>query len=78
MSDVLEERTEGRLRILRMNRPERKNALNGELLAALDSGLRAAAHDESVWAIALTAAGSGGTGITSQLVLDGLYARGVQ
>lgn len=28
--------------------------------------------------ITLTAAASGGTGVTSQLVLDGLYARGVQ
>jgi hypothetical protein len=28
--------------------------------------------------ITLTAANAGGTGITSQLVLDGLYARGVQ
>lgn len=28
--------------------------------------------------VALAAAGAGGTGLTSQLVLDGLYARGVQ
>jgi 2-(1,2-epoxy-1,2-dihydrophenyl)acetyl-CoA isomerase len=59
MSEVLQERTEGRLRILRMNRPERKNALNGDLLGALDRSLRAAANDDSVWAIALTAAGDG-------------------
>jgi hypothetical protein len=28
--------------------------------------------------ITLTAGGSGGTGLVSQLLLDGLYARGVQ
>ena len=32
MTDVLHKETEGRLRVLRLNRPERKNALNGELI----------------------------------------------
>jgi 2-(1,2-epoxy-1,2-dihydrophenyl)acetyl-CoA isomerase len=55
---ALEVRDEGRLRILRLNRPAQKNALNGELFAAIPRELRAAAADDGVWAIAVTAAGS--------------------
>jgi 2-(1,2-epoxy-1,2-dihydrophenyl)acetyl-CoA isomerase len=54
---VLESETDGRLRVLRLNRPERKNALNGELLGALAAALREAAHDDDVWAVALTGNG---------------------
>jgi enoyl-CoA hydratase/carnithine racemase len=54
---VLDIQTDGRLRVLRLNRPERKNALNGELLGALVVALREAAHDEDVWAVALTGNG---------------------
>ena len=43
--------------MLRLNRPERKNALNGELLGALGVALREAAHDDDVWALALTGNG---------------------
>ena len=57
MTDVLEVQDEGRLRVLRMNRPDRKNALNGALIEALHRELRAAADDDDVWAIALTANG---------------------
>jgi 2-(1,2-epoxy-1,2-dihydrophenyl)acetyl-CoA isomerase len=55
--DVLEVRNEGRLRVLRFNRPDRKNALNGELLQALRQGLRDATADDDVWAVALTGTG---------------------
>ena len=48
---------EGRLRVLRMNRPDKKNALNGALIDALHRELRAAATDDDVWAVALTGNG---------------------
>ena len=57
MTQVLDIQTDGRLRVLRLNRPERKNALNGELLGALGAALREAAHDDDVWAVALTGNG---------------------
>jgi 2-(1,2-epoxy-1,2-dihydrophenyl)acetyl-CoA isomerase len=57
VSEVLEVRTEGRLRVLRLNRPERKNALDRELIDALDGGFRAAAADDDVWAVVLTGNG---------------------
>jgi len=48
---------DGRLRVLRLNRPERKNALDGELLEAITGAVRDAAHDDDVWALALTGNG---------------------
>jgi 2-(1,2-epoxy-1,2-dihydrophenyl)acetyl-CoA isomerase len=59
MNDVLEVRTEGRLRVLRLNRPERKNALDRGLIAALHRGFRDAAADDDVWAVVLTGNGDG-------------------
>jgi 2-(1,2-epoxy-1,2-dihydrophenyl)acetyl-CoA isomerase len=55
--NVLEIDDIGRLRILRLNRPERKNALTGELIHALTSAIRAAATNDDVWAIAITGNG---------------------
>ena len=57
MSDVLEVRNEGRLRVLRLNRPDRKNALDRALVAALHRAFREAAADDDVWAIVLTGNG---------------------
>ena len=57
VSEVLEVRTEGRLRVLRLNRPERKNALDRELIDALHRGFREAAADDDVWAVVLTGNG---------------------
>src|SRR4051812_33010748 len=57
MTDVLEIETDGHLRVLRLNRPERKNALTGELIEGIVAGLRDAAHDDDVWAVALTGNG---------------------
>jgi 2-(1,2-epoxy-1,2-dihydrophenyl)acetyl-CoA isomerase len=54
---VLEVVDDGRLRILRLDRPERKNALTGELIRALMTALRVAAHDDDVWAVAITGNG---------------------
>ena len=57
MSDVLEVSTEGRLRVLRLNRPDRKNALNRDLLQALDRHITEAATDDDVRAVVLTGNG---------------------
>jgi enoyl-CoA hydratase/carnithine racemase len=49
----------GSIRILTMNRPEKRNALNTELTRALLAGLRAADQAESVRCVVLTGAGPG-------------------
>ena len=48
MTDVMAIEDVGRLRVLRLNRPERKNALSRELLAALNRVFRDAANDDDV------------------------------
>jgi 2-(1,2-epoxy-1,2-dihydrophenyl)acetyl-CoA isomerase len=57
MTDVLEIEDDGHLRVLRLNRPERKNALTGPLIEGIVNGLRDAAHDDDVWAVAITGNG---------------------
>jgi enoyl-CoA hydratase/carnithine racemase len=54
---VVEDR--GAIRILTMNRPEKRNALNSELTESLLGALRDADHDESVGCVVLTGAGPG-------------------
>ena len=49
----------GPVRLLTMNRPEKRNALNSELTQGLLDAFRAADADESVGAIVLTGAGQG-------------------
>ena len=49
----------GAVRILTMNRPDKRNALNFELAQGLLDALRAADTDESVGALVLTGAGVG-------------------
>ena len=49
----------GQVRILTMNRPEKRNALNSELTRNLLEALQVADSDESVGAIVLTGAGPG-------------------
>lgn len=56
MSELLIE-NRGAVRILTMNRPEKRNALNAALSEALLANLRAAERHESVRAIVLTGAG---------------------
>ena len=56
MPDLLIE-DRGAVRILTMNRPEKRNALNNALTAALLEALRAADADEAVDAVVLTGAG---------------------
>ena len=58
MSELLIE-DHGPVRVLTMNRPDKRNALNFALTEALLEGLRAADTDESVGSIVLTGAGPG-------------------
>jgi enoyl-CoA hydratase/carnithine racemase len=51
--------TRGAVRLLTLNRPEKRNALNTELTKALLEAIRAADADESVGALVLTGAGPG-------------------
>ncbi|WP_231755185.1 enoyl-CoA hydratase-related protein [Bordetella sp. N] len=55
--DLLQTR-DGRLLVLTLNRPERRNALSPALYAALLAALRAAADDDDVGAVVLTGAGN--------------------
>jgi enoyl-CoA hydratase/carnithine racemase len=57
MTLLVEDR--GAVRILTMNRPEKRNALNTELTRALLEGLRAADVADSVRCVVLTGAGQG-------------------
>ena len=57
MTLLVEDR--GAVRLLTMNRPEKRNALNSELTRALLDALRAADKDEAVRCIVLTGAGQG-------------------
>jgi 2-(1,2-epoxy-1,2-dihydrophenyl)acetyl-CoA isomerase len=57
VNDALEVRTDGRLRVLRLNRPERKNALDRGLIDALHHAFVDAATDDGVWAVVLTGNG---------------------
>ena len=54
---LLEDR--GGVRILTMNRPEKRNALNSELSHGLLEALRRADGDEAVGCVVLTGAGQG-------------------
>jgi 2-(1,2-epoxy-1,2-dihydrophenyl)acetyl-CoA isomerase len=49
-----------RIGVLTLNRPSRRNALNGELIAALDGAVKAMAADDGVKVVILTGAASEG------------------
>lgn len=57
MAELLEIVNEGAVRILTLNRPEKRNALNDELIAALKTALREADADDAVRAIVIRGAG---------------------
>ena len=57
MTLLVDER--GAVRVLTLNRPEKRNALNTELTQALLDALRAADADEAIGAVVLTGAGPG-------------------
>ena len=60
---VLHTQVADRVAIVTLNRPERRNALNGRLIAALDAAVKEVAADPEVKVVVLTgAAPEGGTG----------------
>jgi len=58
MTDVLLEETLEGVRTLRLNRPEKKNALSNELIAAIIDAVEGAAHDEDVRVVGVLGEGS--------------------
>jgi enoyl-CoA hydratase len=64
----------GRVRTLTLNRPERRNALTGQLLAWLAAEMAAAEADRDVWVVVLTGVGSAfcaGIDLTELAAADG-------
>ena len=57
MSDLVLIETADRVRTLTVNRPEKLNALNSEVMASLDAALDAARGDASVGVLVITGAG---------------------
>jgi methylglutaconyl-CoA hydratase len=58
MSDLVERSTDALVRTLRLNRPDKRNALNADLVTALKEELTAAGADDSVRVVVLTGNGS--------------------
>ena len=58
MSDLIETTTDSQVQTIRLNRPDKRNALNAELVAALKTALSEAAEREDRRVIVLTGAGS--------------------
>ena len=56
-TDVLKIETRDHVRFLRLNRPEKKNALSEELGWAIVNAVLAAAQDDDVWVVGLTGEG---------------------
>lgn len=57
MSSVIETSRAGHVLTIRLNRPEKKNALSDELAWAIVTAVEKAAHDDDVWVIAITGSG---------------------
>ena len=57
MSNVIEIKNDGHVRTIRLNRPEKKNALSSELAWGVINAIDEAAKDDDVWVIALTGSG---------------------
>jgi enoyl-CoA hydratase/carnithine racemase len=57
MTDAVLVRDDGAVRVISLNRPQRLNAINGDLVRALDAALAAADSDANVRAILLTGEG---------------------
>lgn len=58
MSDLVERSTDAQVRILRLNRPDKRNALNSDLVTALKTALADAKKDDDIRVIVLTGNGS--------------------
>lgn len=57
MTNVVETTQDGRVRTIRLNRPDKMNAISEELAWALLGEIEAAAKDDDVWIIGLTGTG---------------------
>ena len=57
MSKLVEVADRGHVRTIRLNRPEKKNALSQQLAWGVVEAVDAAAADDNVWVVALTGAG---------------------
>jgi enoyl-CoA hydratase/carnithine racemase len=55
-ANVLEISTNGHVRVLRLNRPQRRNALSAQLGWSIVQAIEDAAADEDVWVIGITGA----------------------
>jgi len=76
--DVLLRSDNGKVRTLTLNRPERSNAMNGELSARLAAEIAAAEADLDVWVVVLTGAGNsfcGGVDLKEMASVDAGRAR---
>ena len=57
MSELVEVSDAGHVRTIRLNRPEKKNALNLQLAWGVVAAVDAAALDDNVWVVAITGSG---------------------
>jgi len=57
MADLVVTEDRGAVRHVVLNRPEKRNAFNGDLVLALGAALRAAAHDDAVHCVVLRGEG---------------------
>jgi 2-(1,2-epoxy-1,2-dihydrophenyl)acetyl-CoA isomerase len=57
MSDVVAVEDHGRVRLIRLNRPEKKNALSNALAWGVIAAVDEAAQDDGVWVVAITGSG---------------------
>lgn len=57
MSKLVEVSNDGHVRTIRLNRPEKKNALSQQLAWAIVEAVDDAARDDNVWVVALTGSG---------------------
>ena len=57
MSDIIAIADQGHVRTITLNRPEKKNALNGELSWGVVAAIDAAALDDNIWVVAITGSG---------------------
>lgn len=57
MSDVVQVHDEGHIRMIRMNRPEKKNAVSLELAWGVIDAVRESMVDDDIWVLGLTGTG---------------------
>jgi len=57
MTELVDVSDEGHVRTIRLNRPDKKNALSNELAWGVVEAIDAAAKDDNVWVVAITGSG---------------------